>query len=130
MSAEPTGPELSGPELSALEEALRRALQVASRERVLQMVAVALPQQGEAAAKPGLHGKVEKVSVSMPSELTEAVRIRAGAGGFSRYVSEAVQQQLKHDLLGDLLSELEAEYGPIPQETREETRRMWPDESP
>jgi hypothetical protein len=124
MAAEP-----GGPELSALEDALRRALQAASRERVLRTVAVVLPQQTEAAARPGLHGKAEKVSVSMPSELTEAVRTRTGGGGFSRYVSEAVQQRLRHDLLRDLLSELEAEHGPIPQEIREETRRMWPDES-
>jgi Arc/MetJ-type ribon-helix-helix transcriptional regulator len=125
MTAEP-----GGPELSALEEALRQALQAASREQVLRTVAVVLPQQTKAAAKPGLQGRVGKVSVSMPSELTEAVRSRTGAGGFSRYVSEAVQQRLKHDLLDDLLSELEAEHGPIPQEIREETRRMWPDESP
>jgi hypothetical protein len=125
MTAEP-----GGPELSALEEALHQALHASSREQVLRTVAVVLPQQTTAAAKPGLHGRVGKVSVSMPSELTEAVRSRTGAGGFSRYVSEAVQQRLKHDLLDDLLSELEAEHGPIPQEIREETRRMWPDESP
>jgi Arc/MetJ-type ribon-helix-helix transcriptional regulator len=118
------------PELSELEEALRRALLAASREQVLHMVGRVVPYQTEATAKPGLHGKVEKVSVSMPSELTEAIRSRTGAGGFSRYVAEAVQQRLRHDLLGDLLAELEAEHGPIPTETREETRRMWPDESP
>jgi Arc/MetJ-type ribon-helix-helix transcriptional regulator len=122
MSAEP-----SGRELSALEEALRRALQVASRERVLQMVAVALPQQAEAAAQPGLHGKVEKVSVSMPSELAEAVRSRTGSGGFSRYVSEAVQRQIQLDLLNDLSAELAAEYGPVDDELVRQAMAEWPD---
>ncbi len=74
-------------------------------------------------------GKVRKVSVSMPEELAEAVRARTGAGGFSRYVSEAVDREIKHDLLGDLSAELEAEFGPIPEEIRQQTRRMWPNYS-
>jgi len=75
-----------------------------------------------------LHGgKVRKVSVSMPEELAAAVRSRTGAGGFSRYVSEAVEREVRHDLLGDLIDELEAEYGPVPPEIREQTRREWPD---
>jgi hypothetical protein len=74
-------------------------------------------------------GRVQKVSVSMPAELADLVRVRAGAGGFSRYVTEAVQRRIKHDLLGDLLAELEAEYGPVPAEVREQTRRMWPDQA-
>ncbi len=118
------------PELSALERELRTALETASLEQVLQMVADVMPPQSEAVGKPGLHGRAEKVSVSMPRELADAVRSRTGTGGFSRYVTEAVQLRLRHDLLGDLLAELEAEHGPIPEETREETRRLWPDESP
>lgn len=121
--------EADRPELSALEEALRQALRVASREQVMRRVASTLPRLAGAAAKPGLHGRVTKVSVSMPSELTEAVRSRTGSGEFSRYVSEAVQRRLRHDLLGDLLAELEAEHGPVPQETREQTRLLWPGES-
>jgi hypothetical protein len=74
-------------------------------------------------------GRVQKVSVSMPAELADLVRVRAGAGGFSRYVTEAVQRRIKHDLLGDLLAELEAEYGPVPAEVREQTRRTWPDQA-
>src|SRR5258708_27178145 len=70
--------------------------------------------------------KVRKVSVSMPEELAEAVRARTGAGGFSRDVTEAVEREIKHDQLGELLDELEAEYGPVPPEVREQTRRMWP----
>jgi len=70
--------------------------------------------------------KVRKVSVSMPEELVEAVRARTGAGGFSHYVTEAVEREIRHDRLGELLDELEAEYGPVPPEVREQTRRMWP----
>lgn len=75
-----------------------------------------------------LHGgRVRKVSVSMPDELAEAVRARTGAGGFSRYVTEAVEREIRHDLLGELIGELEAEHGPVPAEVRAQTRREWPD---
>jgi hypothetical protein len=70
---------------------------------------------------------VRKVSVSMPEELADAVRARTGAGGFSRYVSEVVEREIRHERLGGLLDELEAEYGPVPPEIREQTRREWPD---
>jgi hypothetical protein len=112
--------------LSAFEEALRLALDRTSREQVLQQVASSLPIEISREQAPGFHGKAEKVSVSMPADLTAAVRHRAGAGGFSRYVTEAVQGRVKHDLLGDLLTELEAEHGQVPSSIRDETRRMWP----
>jgi hypothetical protein len=62
----------------------------------------------------------------MPEELVDAVRARTGAGGFSRYVTEVVEREIRHERLGELLDELEAEYGPVPPEIREQTRRMWP----
>jgi len=116
--------------LSALEEAMRRALESYSREQVLERVVRALPASESStpgAPEPGLHGRVEKVSVSLPSELTEAIRARTGAGGFSRYVAEAIQNRIRHDLLGDLLDELEAEYGPIDEAGVREAMREWPD---
>jgi Arc/MetJ-type ribon-helix-helix transcriptional regulator len=116
--------------LSALEEALRRALESSSQEQVLERVVRVLPEARAAQQHvpvPGLHGKVQKVSVSLPSELIEAIRARTGAGGFSRYVSDAVQNRIRHDLLGDLLDELEAEYGPIDEEGVREAMKEWPD---
>jgi Arc/MetJ-type ribon-helix-helix transcriptional regulator len=121
-------PEL--PPLSALEEAMRRALESHSREQVLERVLRLLPTGGadpDDAPKPGLHGKVEKVSVSLPSELIKAIRTRTGAGGFSRYVAEAIQERLRLDLLDDLSAELEAEYGPIDEEGVREAMKEWPD---
>ncbi len=70
---------------------------------------------------------MRKVSVSMPEGLADAVRARTGAGGFSGYVSDAVQEKIRLDLLGELSAELESEYGPIPAEIRKQTRREWPD---
>jgi hypothetical protein len=42
-------------------------------------------------------------------------------------VSDAVEREIRHDMLGELIEELEAEYGPVPPEVREQTRREWPD---
>ncbi|HUJ05140.1 MAG TPA: hypothetical protein VLX31_03410 [Streptosporangiaceae bacterium] len=122
MSPEPTQPELS-----ALEQALRQALRLVPREDVVRCITSVLPATVLVDQGGRLHGgKVRKVSVSMPEELADAVRARTGAGGFSRYVTEAVDREMKHDLLGDLIAELEAEYGPVPADVREQTRREWP----
>jgi hypothetical protein len=113
--------------LSALEDALRRALASAPRDQVVKSILTTLPVEVLLDEDAGLHeSKVRKVSVSMPEELADAVRARTGAGGFSRYVTEAVEREIRHDRLGELLDELEAEYGPVPPEVREQTRREWP----
>ncbi len=116
--------------LGALEEALRRALQTYSREQVLDRVVRVLPAAGhtpERAPTPGLHGNVQKVSVSMPSELVEAIRAETGAGGFSRYVTDAAQRRFRREQLRKLLDELEAEYGPVDEGGVREAMKEWPD---
>jgi hypothetical protein len=113
--------------LSALEEALRQALASAPRDQVVKCIAATLPAGVFVDQGARLHeSKVRKVSVSMPEELADAVRARTGAGGFSRYITEVVEREIRHDRLGELLDELEAEHGPVPPEIREQTRRMWP----
>jgi alkylhydroperoxidase family enzyme len=121
-------PALRVATLSELEAALQRALDAASREEVLDRIARVLPTDSQVRAE--MHSNVRKVSVSMPDELAQAVRRRTGASGFSRYVSDAVQARIRHDLLGDLLDELDAQYGPIPPEMLEDARFKWPDEQP
>jgi len=114
--------------LSALEKTLRHALSVLPRGVVARCVTDALPAEILVQDDVRLHGgKVRKVSVSMPEELIEAVRGRSGPGGFSRYVAEAVDRELRHDLLGDFLDELDTEYGPVPEELLDQARREWPD---
>jgi hypothetical protein len=135
VSAQPADerppPEDREPVISALEAALRQALAEAARERVISCIAATLPI--EIGAGPGSrpHGppgsRVQKVSVSMPAELADLVRARTGTGGFSRYVTEAVQEQVRHDLLADLSAELESEYGPVDQDGVEQAMREWPD---
>jgi Arc/MetJ-type ribon-helix-helix transcriptional regulator len=114
--------------LSALEEALRQALASVPRDQIVKCIASALPTEAFLDQGARLHeGKVRKVSVSMPEELADAVRARTGTGGFSRYVTDAVQEQVRLDLLDDLIAEFEAEHGPIPEELVQEAMRQWPD---
>lgn len=116
------------PQLSALEQALRQALDSVPRDQVVKCIVSVLPTSVFVEDGGRLHGgKVRKVSVSMPEDLAEAVRARTGTGGFSRYVTEAVDREIRHDLLGELIDELEAEFGPVPPEVRAQTRREWPD---
>src|SRR6266436_6733774 len=115
-------------QLSALEQALRQALSSGPRDQVVKCIVSVLSTEVFVGESTRLHnGKVRKVSVSMPEELAEAVRARTGAGGFSRYVTDAVDRELRRDLLGDLIEELEELYGPVSQELLDEAAREWPD---
>jgi hypothetical protein len=114
--------------LSGLEAALKQALASLPRDQVVRCIMTTLPAKVLVDPETPLHGgKVRKVSVSMPEELTDAVRGRSGAGGFSRYVTEAVQEQIRLDLLDDLAAEFEEKYGPIDEDLLEEAMREWPD---
>jgi hypothetical protein len=53
-----------------------------------------------------------KVSISMPGDLIESLKERAGPGGVSAYVTEAVQLQLQMEWLDEVITEMEAEHGP------------------
>ena len=113
--------------LSALEKAMREALAAAPIEQVVQQVTVMFPRTPVEIDTSRFHSRVQKVSVSMPEELTAAVRARTGPGGFSRYVTEAVQERLRLDGLDELSAYLEARFGPVPEELIQEAMREWPD---
>ena len=66
------------------------------------------------------------MSVSLPTELTSAVRTRVGSRGFSGYVAGAVRRQIERDNLDALLSEMEAVNGPVPEELLAEVEALWP----
>lgn len=70
-------------------------------------------------------GPVQKVSVSLPQGLTDAIRHRVGRGHFSQYVTAAVAKQFEMDLLKELLDILEEEHGPIPPEIQAEVDAEW-----
>lgn len=112
--------------LSALEKALREALSQIPREQVLSRVIAMFPTAAVEIDQPSrFHDRVQKVSVSMPEDLATAIREHTGPGGFSRFVAEAAERQLKSEQFRELLDELEAEGGPIPPELDEQAMREW-----
>ena len=113
--------------LSVLEKALRDALAVVPADLILQHVTVMFPKTPVEIDTSRFHGRVQKVSVSMPEELTAAIRSRTGPGGFSRFVAEAAGERLRLELMDEFAAELEAANGPLTPEEIEEARREWPD---
>lgn len=55
----------------------------------------------------------KKYTVTLPEELAEEIRDKVGPGGFSAYVTQAVERRREQDRLGELVSRLEDEHGPV-----------------
>lgn len=68
---------------------------------------------------------VSKVSLSIEEEVLAEVRERVGRRELSSYVTDALRHQLQHDRIGELLGDMEAESGPIPDDLMEEARQLW-----
>jgi Arc/MetJ family transcription regulator len=68
---------------------------------------------------------VSKVSLSIEEDVLAEARERAGRRELSSYVTDALRRQLQHDRVGELLAEMEAESGLIPDDVMEEARQLW-----
>jgi len=115
--------------LSALEKAFQEALATVPLEQILERITVMFtktPLEVDAGPASRFHSRVQKVSVSMPEDLTAAIRQRTGSGGFSRFVTEAAAERLRLERLDELSAYLEAKYGPVPEELIQEAMREWP----
>lgn len=51
--------------------------------------------------------------MTLPEELAEAVRAEVGTGGFSRYVTQAIERQRERDRLREAVAWWESEYGEV-----------------
>jgi hypothetical protein len=65
------------------------------------------------------------VSLSIEEDVLAEARERAGPRELSSYVTDALRRQLQHDRLGELLAEMDAEAGAIPDDVMEEARQLW-----
>lgn len=71
--------------------------------------------------------KYAKVSVTLEPEVAAELREVAGSRGISAFVNDAVRQQLQARRLRRMLDEMECEYGPIPDNVRDEVDALeWP----
>jgi len=55
----------------------------------------------------------KKYTVTLPEDLAEEIRAEVGSGGFSRYVTHAVERQRERDHLHELVTRWEEEHGPV-----------------
>ena len=72
-----------------------------------------------------LPGNLTKISVSLPTELVEAVSALPGTGNFSRVVTTALVEWQARARLGHLVDEWLAAHGPIPPEVQAEVDEEW-----
>jgi hypothetical protein len=68
----------------------------------------------------------EKLSISVPSELAAALRRRVGARGLSPFVARAIAHELQREQLGEFLTELDRQNGPVDKAALGRARRAWP----
>jgi len=70
--------------------------------------------------------RAQKLSISVPSALVEAIRRRVGPRGVSGFITTAIEHELEREQLRNFLQELEDEHGAIPEDALDEARRTWP----
>lgn len=58
----------------------------------------------------------KKYTVTLPEELAEEIRSEVGPGGFSRYVTQAVERQRERERLREAVGWWDSEYGPVTAE--------------
>lgn len=66
----------------------------------------------------------KKYSVSLPESLAEAIRAQVGPGGFSSYVTEALEHRVAMDKLGEIVEDYTRDHGPLPQEEIDAARAV------
>ncbi|MDH6577080.1 Arc/MetJ-type ribon-helix-helix transcriptional regulator [Kitasatospora sp. MAP5-34] len=55
----------------------------------------------------------KKYTVTLPEELAEEIRAEVGSGGFSRYVTQAIERQRERDHLHEFVGWWEGEHGDV-----------------
>lgn len=69
---------------------------------------------------------VDKVSLSLDTELLAEARELAGPRGLSSLVNDALRVRLQQVRVTRLLDEMDDEFGPVPPAIAEEVARQWP----
>lgn len=81
---------------------------------------------GETAYRIG-EGPATRVSLSLPEGTAEAIRARVGKREFSAFIAEAVERELRGQVLDEYLADYESRKGPISAQARQRARRVFDD---
>ena len=78
--------------------------------------AVARPRRKSSSAKPrqaSLDDATLTVAASVPRSVVTAVKAQVGARGFSRFVTAALERELRHIARTELVADVVAHSGPL-----------------
>ncbi|MFI1730166.1 hypothetical protein ACH40E_13195 [Streptomyces acidicola] len=70
-------------------------------------------------------GPASRVSLSLPEGTAEAIRRRVGKRQFSAFITEAVERELRGQILDEYLADYEKRKGPISGHEQEQARRVF-----
>lgn len=70
-------------------------------------------------------GPATRVSLSLPEGTAEAIRRRVGKREFSAFITEAVERELRGQILDEYLADYERRQGPLSGHEQEQARRVF-----
>jgi hypothetical protein len=70
-------------------------------------------------------GPAIRVSLSLPEGTAEAIRRRVGKREFSAFITQAVERELRGQILDEYLADYEHRHGPISEQEQERARRVF-----
>jgi hypothetical protein len=70
-------------------------------------------------------GPAMRVSLSLPEGTAEAIRARVGKREFSAFIAEAVERELRGQVLDEYLADYENRKGPISGQARQQARQVF-----
>jgi hypothetical protein len=65
------------------------------------------------------------VSLSLPEGTAEAIRARVGKREFSAFIAEAVERELRGQVLDEYLADYESRKGPVSEQARQRARQVF-----
>ncbi|GAA4593148.1 hypothetical protein BJY16_000869 [Actinoplanes octamycinicus] len=70
-------------------------------------------------------GPATRVSLSLPEGTAEAIRARVGKREFSAFIAEAVERELRGQILDEYLADYEVRKGPVSAQARHRARQVF-----
>ncbi|GAA4618919.1 hypothetical protein GCM10023195_85340 [Actinoallomurus liliacearum] len=70
-------------------------------------------------------GPATRVSLSLPEGTAEAIRQRVGKREFSAFITEAVERELRGQILDEYLADYERRKGPVSAREQETARQVF-----
>ncbi|GIE79520.1 hypothetical protein Aph02nite_54700 [Actinoplanes philippinensis] len=70
-------------------------------------------------------GPATRVSLSLPEGTADAIRARVGKREFSAFIAEAVERELRGQVLDEYLADYESRKGPVSDEAHQRARQVF-----